>query len=110
MFKLGQTIYIGPARLEATFNGYTATGSVKAMRDGTLYTVPPKKVHTSRGAGRPAKWPVGSACVVSLYGDLPIELECEVVSQRPLRARVKPGDGNWQGCVVTERDGRFRAA
>lgn len=105
--ELGQRIYLLPDRIPASFQGIASNGFVRALVDGNVRLVQRDKV---QGAipGRPPKWSPGSACTVEIYGLNAKPLGAEVVSSKPLKARVTVADPVWFGCVVSASDGKIR--
>ena len=100
--KLGQTIYVGSARLQSVFNGYTDNGRVKAMNNGRLLVVPAHKVSTNRRRGtgkRATSWAVGQAATVTIAG-IEGAFDAEVISVKPLKARITTLDPVWSGAVI----------
>jgi len=104
--KIGQQIYVGPARLPATYHGTDATGRVMALLCGQLRYYQPANVHGNqrRANGRPKKWVVGMACTVEIDGET---LAAELLSVKPRKCRVTEADPVWFGAVVSERDGKI---
>jgi hypothetical protein len=104
--KTGQQIYVGKARLPATYHGTDATGRVMALLQGRLLYYQPENVRGNqrRANGRPKKWVVGMACMVEIDGRT---FAAELLSVKPKKCLVTERDPVWFGAVVSERDGKI---
>jgi hypothetical protein len=107
VIKLGQTIYVGKARLESVFNGYDRRGWVKAMNNGRIITTPVHNVTTNRRrktGRRDSSWSVGDLAIVTIHG-VDGEFDGEVIGLGPLKARIRTPDPLWFGAVIGNNNG-----
>lgn len=103
--KTGQTVYLGPARIEAVFQGIAANGKCKVFQGGRQIVVHKKKVSFHRNKKQTA-FVIGEAVNIEIHG-IDRTLRGEVVATGPVKARVTEFDPVWNGAVVGTKDARI---
>lgn len=107
--KLGQTVYVGPARIEGTFAGFDSLGRAKVKQGGRLLCLHASKVSArlrNATGRRDTSRKVGEAVSIVIYGFAGV-YNGEVVQVKPLKARILDFDPIWNGAVLSEGDAKI---
>lgn len=105
--KIGQTIYLGPARLEAVYHGTAKDGRIKARHSGRQLLVKPEIVRQrSEFPAVRSPFTVGQIVTVTI-GGIAREFDAEVIQIGPVKARIRTPDPVWFGAVVDGKNGKI---
>lgn len=103
--KTGQTVYLGPARIEAVFQGIAADGRCKVFQGGRQILLHKKKVGFHRNKKQSA-FVIGEAVNIEIHG-CKGTLRGEVIDVGPVKARVTEFDPIWNGAVLGTKDAKI---